>query len=366
MQPDYSNPHHILDSRTITEGNVAWRSPSNLALIKYWGKYGRQLPRNPSISITLDTCHTETHLGWQPRTSPGTDIDLTFQMDGMALPAFGERVAKFLDTVTDVFPFLRQLQLSINTHNSFPHSSGIASSASAMSALALCLCSLEEHFFGKEDDESAFLRKASYIARLGSGSACRSVYPFYSVWGAHGDFPDSSDAYGIDVSSGVHASFRTIQNAILIVSSEKKPISSTAGHGMMEQHPYADVRFAQARLRLAQLWQALQSGDWDMFCAITEDEALTLHALMMASRPGYILMQPNSLALIAKIRAFRAETGIPVCFSLDAGPNIHMLYPAAHADRVLAFIRDECVIYCEDNRWIADRAGEGPMPLNEP
>jgi diphosphomevalonate decarboxylase len=364
MSIDFRNPHLVLDTSFQQQGSVSWRSPSNLALIKYWGKYGTQLPKNPSISITLDAAYTQMTLSYKRREDQdASPIKLDLLFDNQPEPAFAARMSKFLGTLTEFYPFLKQLHLSVDTWNSFPHSSGIASSASSMSALALCLCSLENHFFNTLSKESDFLQKASYIARLGSGSACRSVYPYMAAWGVHGELEGSSNEYAIPVADRVHESFRSLRNAILIVSSGSKAVSSSAGHELMDQHPYAAVRYDQARQRMSRLLPVLEAGDWETFGQIAEDEALTLHALMMASRPSYILMQPNSLALIAKIRQYRKDTGSAVCFSLDAGPNLHVLYPEKEAEAVEQFIKSECAPLCESGDWIADQAGKGPKEV---
>jgi diphosphomevalonate decarboxylase len=108
---------------------------------------------------------------------------------------------------------------------------------------------------------------------------------------------------------------------------------------------------------------ALKNGDLDTFIQITELEAMTLHALMMSSSPYFLLLEPNTITLIRKIRSFRENTNIPVCFTLDAGPNIHLLYPEAHQEKVHDFIHNELSAYCEQNKWIADQVGNGPFSL---
>lgn len=251
----------------------------------------------------------------------------------------------------------------MHSRNSFPHSAGIASSASAMSALALCLCSLERRLFGFLKDEREFLAKASYIARLGSGSACRSVYPQLAVWGETGLAPGSSNLYAVPFTDPVHEVFHTFHDDILLISQEEKSVSSRAGHGLMEGNIYADSRYAQARQRMHELIAALQKGDLETFGRIVESEALTLHALMMTSNPPYILMKPNTLAAIEKVRAFRASQKIPLYFSLDAGPNLHLLYPDAFKPDVQKFIKSDLAQLCQTGRWIADEVGEGPIEL---
>jgi diphosphomevalonate decarboxylase len=361
MEPRYHAPHHILDTARKQSDSIAWRSPSNLALIKYWGKHGNQLPRNASISITLKEAFTHTSIAYKPREGQGAEgVSLRLNFDGRPAPDFEARMQAFLNSLLPIFPFLRQLDLEVSSYNSFPHSSGIASSASAMSALALCLCSMEDNFFGTLASDDDFLQKASYIARLGSGSACRSVYPWMAAWGRHGDIQGSSDEYAVPTHEDLHPSFKSLRNAILIVSRGRKAVSSSAGHALMEHHPYASVRYVQAQNRMGQLLPALRQGDWDTFGHIVEEEALTLHALMMASKPPYILMHPNSLALIQRIQQFRTDTGSAICFSLDAGPNLHVLYPASEATRVETFIQEQCLPLCEAGEWIADTIGEGP------
>jgi len=108
----------------------------------------------------------------------------------------------------------------------------------------------------------------------------------------------------------------------------------------------------------------LKSGDLETFGRIVENEALTLHALMMASNPSYILMRPNSLEMISRIRAYRQETGNPVYFSLDAGPNLHVLYPESEMHAIRPFIETELVPLCEEEQWLPDWIGEGPEQLD--
>ncbi|HWB64512.1 MAG TPA: hypothetical protein VG603_13435, partial [Chitinophagales bacterium] len=162
---------------------VTWRSPSNIALVKYWGKKsGIQIPANPSISFTLEQCYSETSVTLLEKEAKGKDIELRFYFDGKENMAFRLRMLKFFDSVSKDFPLLSEYGLLIHSTNSFPHSSGIASSASAMSALSLALCDLQNHLDKKKHAKDKFYHKASYYARLGSGSACRSLYPLAAEW----------------------------------------------------------------------------------------------------------------------------------------------------------------------------------------
>lgn len=337
------------------QGKVGWASPSNIALVKYWGKKGKQIPQNPSISFTLSECRSETFVTFEKADIFG----FRFFFDGQENPAFGAKIEKFLMENQAFFPFINQLSLKVESRNTFPHSSGIASSASSMSAFVMCLLDFENQIVIKRFG----FQKASYFSRLASGSAARSVFPEMALWGATPYYEGSSDEYAVSLENDIHPVFKTYHDAILIVSGEMKSVSSRAGHALMEGNPYAPARYAQANENIKNLLTALKSGDLDTFIKIIESEALQLHALMMCSNPSFILMKPNTLNLINEIRAFREETKIPLCFTLDAGPNVHLLYPESEAEKVEGFIKNELVKYCVDNRWIADRVGDGPKKL---
>lgn len=360
---DYKNPHLVVDTSILDAGKIAWKSPSNLALIKYWGKYGQQLPKNSSISFTLDQAFTETTLEYHVKQEPHETVSLEFYFEKQKNEPFRKKVLAFLESITDIFPFLKQLHFVIHSYNSFPHSSGIASSASSMSALALCLCSLENLLFGSLEVENEFLKKASFIARLGSGSACRSVYPKMAVWGESGEIEDSSNLFAIPFEDKIHDIFKNFHDDILIVSKGEKSVSSRAGHSLMDGNIYAANRYQQARQRMHQLLAALKMGDLDDFGNIAENEALTLHALMMTSNPSYLLMQPNTIKLIELVRQYRKDTKVPLYFSLDAGPNLHLLYPDNAAEKAQYFIKSELIQHCENGEFIADNVGQGPQKL---
>ena len=345
------------------QGKVGWRSPSNIALVKYWGKKGKQLPQNPSISFTLSECRSETIISFEKADSFG----FRFFFEGQENPAFGAKIEKFLHENEAFFPFINQLHLTVESRNTFPHSSGIASSASSMSAFVMGLLDIESKVVGpstlRQAQGSGTLTKASYFARLASGSASRSVYPKMALWGATDCYKGSSDEYAVPLENDIHPIFKTFRDSILIVSGETKSVSSRAGHGLMEGNPYATARYAQANENIKNLLTALKSGDLDTFITITESEALQLHALMMCSNPSFILMKPNTLRIIEEVRDFRNETQIPLCFTLDAGPNVHLLYPENEAEKVEVFIKDMLETYCNQGRWIADRVGDGPQKL---
>jgi diphosphomevalonate decarboxylase len=149
----------------------------------------------------------------------------------------------------------------------------------------------------------------------------------------------------------------------LLVDKGEKQVSSTVGHNLMYGHPYAQNRFKQANDNLSKLSKILQKGDLKGFIEIVESEALTLHAMMMTSLPYFILMKPNTLEIINKIWAFRKEIGLNVCFTLDAGANVHVLYPENEAKKVYDFIKSDLVAYCQNGHYICDRIGFGARQI---
>ncbi|MEO2128577.1 MAG: diphosphomevalonate decarboxylase [Christiangramia sp.] len=342
-------------------GKVTWQSPSNIALVKYWGKKENQIPANPSVSFTLSNCHSTTSFQYQ-RTESAT-LEFDFYFEGVKKDDFKPKIQKFFERIRDYSPYLQSYKLEIHSENSFPHSSGIASSASGMSALALCVMSLEKAIFPEMSLEY-FNRKASFLARLGSGSASRSIEGPLVEWGKHADFEESSDLFGISYPHDLHEVFKTYKDTILLVDKGQKTVSSTLGHDLMHGNPFAEARFKQANSNLAKLIPILQSGDLPAFIEIVESEALSLHAVMLSSIPYFILMKPNTLEIIKRIWEFRRETGVPVCFTLDAGANVHVLYPQHSENEVLELIKNELVAHCENGHYICDEIGSGARRID--
>jgi len=348
----------------VEKGSFQWSAPSNIALVKYWGKKDKQIPANPSISFTLNNCKTITKLSFTKKTSSitiGTTKEkFSFELlfEGKLKEDFKPKIQKFLERIEKYCPYLIDYHFIIATENTFPHSSGIASSASGMAALAMNIMSLEK-LLNPSMSEDYFYQKASFLARLGSGSACRSVKGNVVVWGKHQEIEGSSDLFGVAFPSSLHENFKNYQDTILLVDKGEKQVSSTVGHDLLHGHPFAEQRFAQAHHNLSAIKTVLENGNLEEFIKIVESEALTLHAMMMTSLPYFILMKPNTLEIINKIWNYRKETNIPICFTLDAGANVHVLYPENVREKVLQFIAAELVGYCQNGNYICDAIGNG-------
>ena len=351
-------------SSISNDGSFIWSAPSNIALVKYWGKkensenqLAEQIPANPSISFTLKNCKTITILAFTKKEDT-TSFSFDLLFEGKPKEDFKPKIQKFLERIENYCPYLKNYHFTIDTQNTFPHSSGIASSASGMAALAMNIMSLEKEL-NPTMTEDFFYKKASFLARLGSGSACRSVKGSVVVWGKHEEITGSSDLFGVEFPTQIHPNFNNYQDTILLVDKGEKQVSSTVGHNLMHNHPFAEQRFLQAPQNLSNIKTILETGNIDEFIQLVESEALTLHAMMMTSMPYFILMKPNTLEILNKIWKFRNETKIPVCFTLDAGANVHVLYPESVRVETLQFIKDELVGYCQNGQYICDEIGFG-------
>src|SRR5690606_39077899 len=144
-----------------------------------------------------------------------------------------------------------------------------------------------------------------------------------------------------------------------LVDKGEKQVSSTVGHELMHNHPFAIQRFEQAHENIAKLKAVLKSRDLKQFIALVESEALRLHSMRMNSMTYYILMKPNTSEFINQIWKFREATKVPVCFTLDAGANVHILYPEKYKKEVQSFIENQLSGHCQNGQFIHDGMGFG-------
>lgn len=347
--------------KSIAKVSFTWQTPSNIALVKYWGKSNPQIPKNTSISFTLNNCHTTTTIHFSENNGvEKASFELFFE--GKKKDEFKPKIAQFFERIVTYCPYILQYDMEIHSGNSFPHSSGIASSASGLSAIAMCLMSLESKL-NPELSAEFINKKASFLARLGSGSASRSIEGPLVVWGNHPEIEGSSDLFGVQFPFKVHENFNEYQDAILLVDKGEKKVSSTVGHNLMIDHPFAEQRFLQANDNLSKMASVLQNGDVKAFIHIVESEALTLHGMMLTSNPYFILMKPNTLEIIHKIWEYRKENKSNVCFTLDAGANVHVLYPKTEKEKINQFIEQELKKFCQKGHYILDSVGLGAMEV---
>ena len=330
---------------------TAWRSPANIAFVKYWGKKGHQIPANPSLSMTLKECFTESKVSF----TPASELSVNLALEGVKQDKFAEKIKNYLLTLEEELPWIKSVSFDIQTKNTFPHGAGIASSASGLSAFALCFTEFLHKMTG-EKDESLFFKRASFLSRLASGSACRSVYGGYTTWG-ESDLPESSDKYASQIE--VHSDLAHLKDSVLVISDVEKPVSSRAGHDRMKEHPFAEARFLQAKSNFKAMVHAMKSGDIEEMGTILEREALTLQSMFMTSLNAYTLFKPNSIAAMEMIWDFRQQTKLPLYFTFDAGPNLHLIYPEVFKHKIKTFIAHELAPLAV--KVIDDERGEGPV-----
>lgn len=331
---------------------VSASCPSNIALIKYWGKYEEQIPANPSISYTLNNCKTNTSVEFIPNEEFSVQTFLS-QKEELK---FAEKIEKYFKSIEPYLPWILKGKYIIRTENTFPHSSGIASSASGFGAIAKNLMDLDAQFNNENISENFRLKKTSFLARLGSGSACRSLYDGLVVWGKTDEVEDSSDLFAVPYpNSEIHSVFKKFNDWVLLVHEGEKTVSSTVGHGLMDDNAYAERRFKEAHENFKVLKEILKNGDIKRFITLVEHEALTLHAMMMMSNPAYILMKSGTLEIINKIWNFRKEFGLNVFFTLDAGANVHVLFPEnEESAQIKLFMKEELLPCTQNGKMVQD------------
>ena len=341
----------------VKKGKVSYSSPSNIAIVKYWGKEpGDQIPMNPSLSMTLKNSRSFTTVDYQ--VGPGTEAVVEIVFNGKRAIDIEAKLQRWFTKISYFFSWLRHAHLRIESRNNFPHSAGIASSASGMSALAVCLAAIDSHV-----NDGIFPPKEiqSNIARLGSGSASRSLFGPWVIWGKTSAYPEAADEHA-KVVADVHQDFQFLHDTIIVVDKTPKSISSRDGHTLMVGHPWRAARIEQANQNLQSLLKALKTGDWKLFETVTENEALSLHALMLASEGGMMLWKGHTVEWMLYIKEMKMQTGVPMTFTLDAGANIHLLYPDRCKNEVLEILEKSPVPYLE---LIHDHTGQGPEKISD-
>jgi diphosphomevalonate decarboxylase len=323
---------------------VECSAPSNIAFVKYWGKLPGQLPLNPSISMTLENCRSLTSVEIIP-----AQFDLEYIFDDKPKNDFKLKIEKYLKQIQERFPWILGHKFIIRSSNNFPHSTGIASSASFFASLAHCLVKIDQ----KINTHLNFdLNLTSSLARIGSGSAARSLSGPLVSWG------DKSLEHASVVTS--HAIFQNLMDTIVVIDDSPKSISSSEGHKLMQEHVFKAGRIEQARINFHSFSQALADGDFSTFSQIVINEAMTLHALMMTSSPSYILLKPNTLALIDILNHEIKHRKLT--YTLDAGPNLHIIHHKSEQDFVRNLLQKNAELF---QSLIEDRAGHGSVFVRE-
>jgi diphosphomevalonate decarboxylase len=291
----------------------------NIALIKYWGNKDQKLriPVNGSISFNLDSLFTKTKVTFD--LSLITD-SLTINDQKISGPGL-DRVVSFLDIVRGLAE--KQLFARVESENNFPVGTGIASSASAFAALSLSA--------SKAIGLNLTEKELSRLARRGSGSACRSIPEGFVEW-----YPGKSDkdSYAHSIASPNHWNLVDI---IAVVSIEHKKVGSTAGHELANSSSLQNARVQDTDHRLQIVRQAILDQDFLKMADMVELDSNMMHAVMMTSNPPLMYWESTSITIMKIVKEWR-EAGIPVCYTLDAGPNVHIITTKGYSDKIIALL----------------------------
>ncbi len=298
------------------------RAHSNIAFIKYWGNrnHNLRLPANSSLSMNLNELHTTTTVAWVAAAEADTLEINGRPADSAAL----DRASAHLDVIRRRLGIQSKAQVA--STNNFPMGTGIASSASAFAALTLAAVAAQ----GGELSE----RELSALARMGSGSAARSIPAGFVEWHA-GDAHETSYA-----ETFVRRDYWDLVDVIAVVSRRHKHIGSSAGHREADSSVLQPARVAGVAQRLGDIKAAIRRRDFELFADIVEADSNLMHAVMMTSRPPLFYWDPLSLSVMQAVRNWRAVDGLSVCYTLDAGPNVHCICEAADAAGVIARLKD--------------------------
>ncbi len=292
----------------------------NIAFIKYWGNRDPllRLPSNGSISMNLDGLETRTTVEF----SPNFPADTLAINDQPVSDAGLQRVSDFLARVRALAG--KAWHARVSSSNNFPTGAGIASSAAAFAALSLAAT----RAIGLELDEPALSR----LARTGSGSACRSVPGGFVEWKAgSGD----EDSYASSIALPDHWA---LVDHVAIVRAVHKPVGSTEGHALAGTSPLQAARITDTPRRLDICRNAIVARDFAALAEIIEQDSNLMHAVMMTSQPALFYWEPASLALMKSIPTWRQE-GLNAAYTLDAGPNVHVISPAEDSAAVQERLR---------------------------
>lgn len=331
----------ILDLRTqnkliLQNGDIGYGSaPSNIALIKYWGKdpIKKQIPVNSSLSFTLSHLVSETKVTALGRFFPKTEINVPRMKHQIYLNGeseISEKMNIFLNSILS--PYANEIALKIESTNNFPTACGIASSASGYAALCRSIANLlqlEKHF--SPDDLQYWLYEWS---RLGSGSATRSACldsnALFVSW-------ETKEENTVTLNIPYHAEMKNLAHMVFVLDDSPKAISSSEGHKYAHTSPIQCIRVAGIETKMSSLKQALLDFDFKTIAKISEDDALLMHSVMQTGTPPVCYLNESTSKLISEFIQLRDKKKLRAFWTLDAGPNIHLLFMPEAKNELISF-----------------------------
>ncbi len=316
---DFENQQVRLRRQAAGERRATALAHPNIALIKYWGNQDDdlRLPANPSLSMNLGDLQTVTAVTFDDRLPADELLINGTEFSGPAL----QRVTASLDLVRRLAGI--DTPARIESDSNVPVGSGIASSSAAFAALSVAAAAAA----GLDLAETALSR----LARRGSGSASRSVPAGYCEWVTGSD----QTSVATSIAPPDHWDLRDV---VVVASRAHKAVGSSGGHPLARTSSLQAARVAGVEARLEACRETLLARDLDRMGPVIEEDAVIMHAVMMSSRPPLYYWTPTTMALILATQQWRAE-GIPVYFTIDAGPNVHLICEAPYAQAVEAQAR---------------------------
>ena len=320
------------------------RAHTNIALIKYWGKRNDALflPMNSSLSLTLDAFYTDTEVVLDSDFSQDT-----FYLDDVLQ---GEKETEKITNFLNLFRNAANLETKacVKSYNHVPTAAGLASSASAFSALAGAM--------NQASGLNLDFKTLSTYARQGSGSATRSIYGGFVEWYlGHDDVSESSHAIPVDDASW------DIGMVVVAVNTGRKKLSSRVGMKQtIETSPFYSSWVETATSDIKKIKEAIKEQDFITLGEITEANGMKMHATMLGAFPPISYWEPDSVKAIQKVKDIR-ETGIPCYVTMDAGPNVKVLCRQSDMKKIEALLLEDF----NREQIIPTQVGEGIKLLSE-
>lgn len=285
-------------------------APANIAFIKYWGRKDARLriPSNPSISMNLSACITTTTVEFSP----------DFEKDTVSGGFDEKRIIEHIDRMRNTAKI--DARAHITTQNNFPTAAGVASSASGFAALTLAATAALGLTYSEKE--------LSQLARLGSGSACRSIPDGFVKWEGDGAY----SLYPHD--------YWDLRDILVIVDHKAKKVSSSAGQDTVQTSPYFHARLEALPGRIARLEEALKTKNFHLLGEVIEEDCLDMHHVMQTQNPPLYYWNDETKKIMKKIR----KREVPAYFTIDAGPNVHVICEGKDEKHVLELFRGKTVI----------------------
>lgn len=296
-------------------------APANIALIKYWGKQDEKLrlPTNSSVSMNLSKAQTITTVEFSKKYAAD-------RVEFVGETASAQEIRRIIEQLVRLRKKAsNSSKARVVTKNNFPKSAGIAASASGFAALTVAGAAALGLKLSEKD--------LTIFARFGSGSACRSIPDGFVLW-EEGKSSETSFARSL-----YPPDYWDLRDILVIAKNPVKKVSTSEGMGLVKTSPFFTSRLLSLPQRLEKIERALKKKDFTLLGATIEKECLNMHAVMMTQTPPLFYWNGMTMEIMKAVQDWREE-GLPVYFTIDAGPNVHLICEAKSKDALLKKIKD--------------------------